>query len=170
MKLTAEVIDIVKDAQGKLKGSQRRTFMARVARALGWGGRSRAAKEFGWSRNTIRKGEKELDTGIACLDGFSLRGAKPVEERLPNLRADIRDIVEGQSQADPTFRTTRVYRRITAAEVRRQLRDDKGYSDANLPSEETIRTRLNEMGYRPMKVRKSKPKKKSRKLTRSSRI
>lgn len=168
MELTPKLIEIVKDAAEKLQGPERRTFIARVVRSMGRGGQSRAAEVFGWGRNTIRKGQHELETGIACLDGFSLRGAKPFEERLPNLRADLRDIVEGQSQTDPTFRTTQLYRRITAAEVWRQLRDVKGYAEADLPTEETVRTRLNEMGYRPMKVRKSKPKKRFQKRTRSS--
>jgi hypothetical protein len=50
---------------------------------------------------------------------------------------------------------------LTAAEVRRQLIAQKGYTDAELPTSTTIGTKLNEMGYYPMKVAKSKPKKSS---------
>ena len=135
--------------------------MATVAQALGEGGQRKAADELGWGRGTIRKGEQERRTGIECVDAFNLRGANPVEARLPNLRNDIRAIVEGQTQTDPTFRTQRLYRRISAGEVRRQLVLQKAYRDEELPHEETIRRRLNEMGYRPMRVRKSKPKKRS---------
>lgn len=161
MKLISRLKEAIVDAANKLKGTERRTFIARVARSYGRGGQRRAAAEFGWGRNTIRKGEHELRTGIGCIDGFVLRGVKPVEENLPNLRADIRDIVEELSQTDPTLKTTQIYRRITAAEVRRQLQEQKGYTDEQLPTERTIRTRLNDMGYKPAKVRKSKPKKKS---------
>ncbi len=94
-----------------------------------------------------------------CQEGGQARGPKPVETRLPNLRADIKAIVEQHCQTDPTFETTRLYRRVTAKEVRRQL-IARGYKDEDLPSEETIRTRLNLMGYGPAKVRKTKPKKK----------
>jgi hypothetical protein len=82
------------------------------------GGQRRADQELGWNRGTIRKGEHELKQGIVCLDAFSSRGRKSVEQRLPNLLSDITAIVDGQSQADPQFRTTRLYTRLTATEVR----------------------------------------------------
>lgn len=152
----------------KLKGGARRVFMARAVLSLGMGGQRQAERELGWSRNTVRKGEHERSTGITCVDGFNLRGAKPVEARLPQLREDIKAIVDGQSQTDPSFRTIRLYRRLTSGEVRRQLVKQKGYQESQLPSEDTIRVRLNDMGYRPAKVQKSKPKKKSLKRTPSS--
>ena len=161
MELSDGLKEAIADAADKLKGTERRTFVARVAQAFGWGGQRRAAEEFGWGRNTIRKGRQELITGFGCVDGFNLRGALPIEERLPHLQEDIVAIVEGMSQTDPTFKTTRIYRRITAGEVRQQLHEKKGYGHDNLPSERTIRRRLNTLGYRPAKVRKSKAKKKS---------
>ena len=112
-----------------LRGAQRRLFMARTVRALGRGGQRQAEAEFGWSRVTVRKGMAELDSGITCRDDASQRGRPRAEERLPNLLADIKDIVTGQSQADPRFRTLRLYTRLTAEEVRRQLLARKGYRD-----------------------------------------
>lgn len=53
-----------------------------------------------------------------------------------------------------------VYTRISTAEVRRQLIAQKGYSAEELPSKETILTRLNQLGYYPSKVGKTKPLKK----------
>jgi len=170
MDLTGGVKELLLDASSKLKGTARRTFMAHVVRRLGRGGQTVAQNELGWGRNTVRKGEQELSTGIARPDAFHLRGIKPVEARLPKLREDIRTIVEGQCQADPTFRTTRIYRRMSAAEVRRQLIEQKGYSDQELPSAETIRKRLNDMGFRPSKVLKSQPKKSSKKPMPSSTV
>jgi len=49
---------------------------------------------------------------------------------------------------------------MSVAEVRRQLITQKGYSPESLPSEETIRTRLNQLGYYPSQVGKTKPQKK----------
>jgi hypothetical protein len=43
--------------------------------------------------------------------------------------------------------------------VRRQLIEQKGYQEEELPSEETIRCRLNEMGYSLKRVVKAKPQK-----------
>jgi hypothetical protein len=151
-----------------LKGSARRLFIARTVTELGPGGQRRAERELGWNRETIRKGTRELQHGIVCLDNFSARGRKRAEDHLPSLLTDITAIVDSQSQADPQFRTKRLYTRLDAAEVRRQLIAQKGYCDAELPTVQTITTKLNALGYYPQKVAKSEPKKSSRKPTRSS--
>jgi hypothetical protein len=52
---------------------------------------------------------------------FSARGRKSTEEHPPNLLDDIRAITDSQSQTDPTFETTQLYTRLTAAEMREQL-------------------------------------------------
>jgi hypothetical protein len=61
------------------------------------------------------------------------------------------------SQIDPSFKTQRLYTRLSAAEVRRQLIVQKQYTDAQLPSEQTIRRRLNQLGYYPARIAKTKP-------------
>jgi len=82
---------------------------------------------------------------------------------LPHLLTDIQAIVDSQSQTDPQFRTNRLYTRLSAAEVRRQLIAQKAYPDADLPTVQTISTKLTELGYYPKKVAKTQPQKKSRK-------
>lgn len=151
-----------------LKGSARRMFMARTVRELGSGGQTRAAREFHWGRMTIRKGLHELDSGLQCADACAVRGRKRAEEHLPHLLTDIQALVDGQSQADPQFRTQRLYTRLTSAEVRRQLIAQKGYSDAQLPTAETIGAKLNALGYYPQKVAKTQPQKKFPKPTPAS--
>ena len=151
-----------------LKGSARRVFMARTVKELGPGGQRPAERELGWRRATIRKGTRELDSGFAIVDAFALRGRKRAEEHLPDLLADIAAIVDGQSQADPQFRTTRLYTRLTAAEVRRQLIAQKGYTDDELPTAQTIGGKLAALGYHPRKVAKSRPQKRSPRPTPSS--
>lgn len=143
-----------------LKGSNRRKFMARVVKGLGKGGQRQAEKELGWDRGTIRKGMCELESGFECYDNFSARGRQPIEYHLPELLNDIEAIAEGEAQTDPTFKTTRKYIRVSAAEVRKQLVKEKGYSEEELPCEDTIRRKLNQLGYYPKKVRKSQPLKK----------
>lgn len=102
----------------------------------------------------------EVDSGIECLDNYEARGRKRAEERLPNLLMDIAAIVEGQSQTDATFESTRLYARLSAAVVRHALITQKGYPDAELPSEETIRVKLNMLGYNLRTVKKNQPQKK----------
>jgi hypothetical protein len=48
---------------------------------------------------------------------------------------------------------------LTAAEVRRQLIAKVGYTDKELPTATTIGTTLNQWGYYPTRVAKSKPQK-----------
>jgi hypothetical protein len=153
------------DTAKELHGAERRRFMARTVRALGDGGQRRAEQELGWNRVTIRKGMHELTSGITCCDDFSSRGRFRAEERLPNLFSDIKDIVTSQSQADPRFRTLRLYTRLTAEEVRRQLIATKGYNDKELPQSRTIRSKLNDLGFHPTKVLKCQPKKRSSRPT-----
>ena len=160
MALTDELKALFRDTANKLKGHERRTFMARVVKLLGKGGQRRAERELDWNRGTIRKGRHELASGIACEDAFSARGRKRAEEHLPNLLEDIKAIADEQSQVDPTFRTTRLYTRLTAKEVRKQLILQKGYTDEELPTEETIRVKLNELEYQLRSVQKCRPQKK----------
>jgi Rhodopirellula transposase DDE domain len=159
MELTDELKSLLIDTARQLKGSGRRLFMARTVKALGPGGASRAEREFGWNRKTIRKGMHEVESGITCLDAFGARGRKLAEEHLPNLLMDLKAIVDGQSQTDPQFKTSRLYTRLSATEVRRQLIAKFGYRDEELPTATTIATKLNQLGYYPTKVAKSKPKK-----------
>ena len=168
MELTNSLKSLFIETAQSLQGSARRLLMARTVQELGSGGQRRAERELGWSRMTIRKGTHELTSGIICLDAFAARGRKRAEAHLPSLLPDIKAIVDSQSQADPQFRTTRLYTRLTAAEVRRQLIAQKGYSDAALPTVPTITTKLNDLGYYPKKVAKSQPQKKSQKPRRSS--
>jgi len=142
-----------------LKGSDRRLFMARTVKELGHGGQRLAERELGWNRETIRKGRRELESGVVCFDAFSARGRKRAEEHMPNLLDDIRALVDSQSQVDPQFRSQRLYTRLSGAEVRRQLILQKGYSDDELPTAETINSKLNALGYYPKKVAKSQPQK-----------
>jgi hypothetical protein len=168
MELTDSVKVLLIETANSLKGSARRLFMARTVKELGVGGQRQAARDLGWGRMTIRKGMHELESGLHCIDAFALRGRKRAEEHLPNLLSDLQAIVDSQSQTDPQFRTNRLYTRLTAAEVRRQLIAQQGYTDAELPTAETIGTKLNALGYYPQKVLKSQPQKKSLKPTPSS--
>lgn len=121
--------------------------MARVAETLGRGGPSLLQRELGWSRETNRKGSRELKSGFICYDNFMARGRPRSEVQLPNLLADIQAIADQHSQTDPSFKRSRLYLRLSAASVRQQLLEQKGYREEALSSQEVIRQRLNELGY-----------------------
>jgi hypothetical protein len=153
---------LLQETANTLTGYARRQFMARTVEALFQGRPYRAEQELGWNRWTVTKGLQELRSGMECVDGRrGATGRKPAEAYLPHLLDDIRDLVDSQSH--------RLYTRMSAAEVRRQLRDTKGYQEEELPSEETLRCKLNQLGYHPVRVQKIQVKKKSLKPMPSSR-
>jgi hypothetical protein len=168
MELTDTRIAWLIETAKVLKGYERRRFLARTVHELGPGGQRRAERELGWHRQTIRKAIRELASGLHCLDAVAFRRRKRAEERLPRLLDDIKALVDGQSQTDPSFRSTRLYTRLTAAEVRRQLILQHGYTDDELPTARTISTKLRALGYHPTKVAKTQPQKRSPRPTPSS--
>jgi hypothetical protein len=169
MRPDPEMVPVLIDTAQALKGSQRRLFMAKTVAAMGRGGQIWAEAHLGWNRETIRKGMHELRSGMTCVDAFHCRRRKPAEEHLPRLLDDIRSIADGPSQADPKFQTNRLFTRISAAEVRRQLIATKGYTDEQLPTQQTINKKLNLLGYRLSKVAKCRPQKESSRPMPSSR-
>jgi len=142
-KLSSAIKNFLNETRSKLKGSERRKFMANVVRLLGKGGQRLAERELGWDRETIIRGTKELASGFGCVDHYSGRGRHRIEQQLPNLLDDIKEIVDPVSQCDPTFRTAQLYSPITAKEVLRRLIEDKHYSLDQVPTMRTISNKLN---------------------------
>ncbi len=166
--LDEKIIKIYKETSTMLTGSDRRIFQARITNEYLDGNPNRAESVFGWGRNTVKLGLKELETGYICYVEIHKRGDKKTEEKLPNIEQDIKAIVEPHSQVDPKFKTSLTYTRITAKAVRKALLDDKGYTDQELPTERTISNILNRSGYTLKRVLKTKPQKKSKRPMRSS--
>ncbi len=160
MKFTTKDLEIWETTATKLSGKDKRMFMAQVVERLGYGGQSFVEKEFGWCRETVRKGRRECN-GEKVEGDLSARGRKKSEVHLPYLLEDIKSIVEPISQTDPSFRTDQLYSPITANEVHRRLIEDKGYQAEELPCVRTISNKLKNLGFRLRRVQKSKPLKKN---------
>lgn len=159
MRLTHEFKATLNEAKAGLSGYARRHFMAKIVETVFAGKPSHAENELGWNRTTLRKALDELKGEFCYVDRYHERGRKRSEAHLPNLLTDICAIVDSQSQTDPTFRTQRLYTRLSAAEVRQQLLKQKGYEDDDLPCAATIGNKLNELGYHLRPVQKSRPQK-----------
>jgi hypothetical protein len=144
----------VKDAAQKLTGYSKRDFMGKVAEDYFSGSARKVETVLGWNRKSVQLGMDERRTGLICADNYGARGRHKSEEILPNLEADIRSLVDPESQADPKFQSTFLYMRISAREVRERLVKERGYSEAELPYRETIGAILNRMGYRLKKLKR----------------
>lgn len=165
MEWTESYKQILRETAKVLKGASRRRFMAQIVLELGYGGQSKAERELGWNRGTMRKGISEVTSGITQVDNYRARGRKKAEWYLPNLLEDIQTIVDCNSQTDPSFQTKRLYTRLSARQVREELIRQYNYPEQELPSPETIRQKLNQLGYYPQRVAKTQPQKKFLKQT-----
>jgi hypothetical protein len=158
--LTQEVIASFKDAARKLTGPKRRAFQAQVTLDYLDGSVWKAERVFGWSHHTVTLGLNELRTGITCMGNFSARGNHKTEVKWPELEADMRALAEPESQADPKFQSPFLYTRMTAKAMRKALIDQKGWTDEELPHQNTIGEIMNRLGYKLRRVQKTKPLKK----------
>lgn len=143
-----------KDAAKKLTGYRRRDFMAKVAEDY-FNSSARKVETFmGWNRDSVQLGLHERRTGLICVDNYRARGRHKSEILLPSLEANIRSLVDPESQADPPFQSTFLYAKITAKAVLSALVSHHNYQIEELPSRQTIGTILNRMGYRLKKHKK----------------
>jgi Rhodopirellula transposase DDE domain len=153
--------ELIRSAARRLKGHERRLFMAEVATQLCEGSARKAERRFGWGRDTVDTGLHEASGRLRCLENFAAKGRQRSEDKNPKLAADIRVIVEPYTQADPELKSSRRYTNLSAAEVRQALLD-KGHAEDALPSVRTLRDILNRMNYRLKRIRKGKPLKKTK--------
>jgi hypothetical protein len=159
--IATEPLDaLIRSGARRLTGFRRRAFLAEVAKELCDGSPRKAERRFGWGRDKVAKGLRETERGMRCLEDFAARGRRRSEDKDPQLAADIRAIVEPHTYADPELKFQRRYTNLSTAEVRDAL-IAKGYSDAELPSERTMREILNRMNYRLKRIEKGKPLKKT---------
>jgi len=128
--------------------------MAKVAEDYFEGLARKAETYLGWNRDSIQLGLHERRSGILCVDNYQAHGRRKSEANNPALEADIRTLVDVQSQADPKLQSTFLYARISARAVRAALVNEKGYNEAQLPCRQTIRSILNRLGYRLKKPKR----------------
>ena len=157
--LTPKMIDTLREAARELTGSKRRAFEARVSLDYLGGDARLTETVFGWSRHTVAKGMKELQSGQVIPD--APRASKPkTEEANPQLAQDIIELVEPHAQTDPKFQGLFKYTRLTSKAVREMLIEHKNYTSEELPHQSTIGNMLDRLGYKMRRVQKAKPQKK----------
>ena len=152
--LSDQIKTTFKDAARKLTGQKKREFTAQVALDYFDGSARKTEAIMGWDRRSIQRGLKSLKTGIPYQDNYQARGRKKIEEILPSLSEDIRELVDGDAQVDPTFGSEFRYLKVSARAVRDALITQKGYNDEVLPSRQAIGRLLNRLGYRLRKPSK----------------
>jgi transposase len=122
---------------------QRRLVAGAVARSLGRGGKSRVAAASGLSRNTVIKGQAEVEAGVVPSDRIRAPGAgdKKAIDKQPGLLAALDELVHPDTRGNPmsplrwTLKSTyELARELTAqgfqvsAELVRRTLHDMGFS------------------------------------------
>ncbi len=167
IEIPEECKHLIQLAAKKLKGHERRVFMAEVAETLCYGSSRLTETEFGVGRQTVELGIHEKRTGLICYGNYASSGKQKTEDTSLQLIQDIRSLVEPESQADSQLRNTFAYTRVTAKAVRQKLIEEKAWDENSLPQVRTFNNILNRLGYKLRKVEKTEPEKKSRKPTQS---
>lgn len=160
MKYNIELKALIKDAAKRLTSFKRRAYQSKITLEYFNGSSRKAEREMGWGRECVEKGLQEAKSGIRCVDNFRGRGRKRTEDKLPNLKKDIKSLADPQTQADPSMKSSFTYTRITTKAMRKALIDEKGHTNDELPTDVSIGRILDRLGYNLKRVQKSKPLKK----------
>ena len=165
--VSPQIVDLISRLVDLIPWPVRRQAMGDVTLSL-LDGKHRVAEDvFGWNRTAAELGMNEYRSGISCVNDLSNRQKPKTEEKFPKLLADIRQIMDPHSQAEPRLRTTLLYTNMTAQAVYDALLQ-KGWSKETLPRVRTISNILGRHDYRLRTVTKTKVQKKRRTPTRSS--
>jgi len=118
------VTELLADVTPLLDERQRRLTAAAGARALGRGGIAVVMRQTGMSRNTVKRGIRELEEGVE-LEAGRVRGAgagrKRAIEQDPGLLEALAELVDQESRGDPesplrwTCKSTRQLARALSA-------------------------------------------------------
>ncbi|NTW84501.1 MAG: transposase [Chlorobiaceae bacterium] len=164
--ISPEMVDLILRLVDLIPWPARRCAMGDVTQTL-LDGKHRVAEDaFGWGRSVVEVGIKEFQTGFLCINDLSARHKPKAEEKNPALLAEIRAIMEPQSESESHLRTTLLYSNMTAQAVYNALLE-KGWSAGSLPTVRTISNILIRHDYRLRTVAKTEVQKKQRKPTQS---
>jgi hypothetical protein len=165
--VSPDVVELISRLVAMIPWPSRRQAMGDVAVTLLEGKARLAENVFGWGRSGVVVGINEYQSGIVCVNDVSERRKPKVEDKAPELLADIERIMEPKSQAEPRLRTALHYTNLTAQAVYEALLA-KGWTEEALPTVRTLSNILNRHDYRLRTVAKTKVQKKQRKPMPSS--
>jgi len=139
------------DVRGTLNEKQRRQYAASLAKAWGYGGATVVHQVTGISLNTITRGKRELEQREQeqeqeqPLESSRIRaaggGRKSTEEKYPNIRDHIQQIVDGSTYGNPE--KILFWINMSLRKIARKLQEQ--YGEKVSPG--TVRRILKNMGY-----------------------
>jgi hypothetical protein len=154
------IIEVISLLVARIPWPSNRSAMAEVTTRI-LDGKPRVAESvFGWGRDAVKLGMNELRTGIVCINDLSKRRKPKIEEKYPEMLADIHSIMAPECQADPKLQNQLAYTNKTAAAVRDALLA-KGWPEDRVPGVRTLSNVLFRQDYRLRTVVKTRVQKKT---------
>lgn len=97
--------------------------------------------------------------GLIKKNKIETRGRKSLLKKYPELKDDIKRILETQLSTDPKFKSEKRYVRLTVKEIKLELIKTGKYQE-NSFNNSSLNNIINKIGYNLKKVKKTKPLKK----------
>lgn len=87
---------------------------------------------------------------------IEFRGRKKVEDKFPEIKNQIRDILNHYEYTDSHFKTETLFVDLSLQNLRNELIHRYGYTEKTCPCRSTLLRILNDLGYKIQKVKKTK--------------
>ena len=87
---------------------------------------------------------------------IEFRGRKKVDDKFPEIKNQIRDILNDYEYTDSHFKTETLFVDLSLQNLRNELIHRYGYTEKTCPCRSTLLRILNDLGYKIQKVKKTK--------------
>ena len=87
---------------------------------------------------------------------IEFRGRKKIEDKFPEIKNQIRDILNDYEYTDSHFKTETLFVDLSLQNLRNELIHRYGYTEKTCPCRSTLLRILNDLGYKIQKVKKTK--------------
>ena len=159
-------VEVIREAAKCLTGRARRLFQAKMCSKYANESPRVAESLFGWNRKAVERGIDEQPPDCSKVaptsqtDTTSHRGRPRVEDQCPDILRVTKQLLDGKTQADPKFQTTKLFTRITGISLRESLASTLGIPIHKIPSSRTLQRVMNRNGHSLRRLRKTLPLKK----------
>lgn len=152
-KLENDYKNVVKNIKNMSNGIERDLAIGALVSDLGDRCINAVSKAIGVCREKVKSCHEIFINGKQI--SIELRGRKKITDKYPNLTNDIEKVIEKYKNVDSHFKTETLYVSINPKAIIYELVSNYDYPE-NFACYNTIKSILNEMGYKLHKIPKSK--------------
>lgn len=158
MILSQKIENSYKNCIENIKKVKNKLEKAKMIKALicdlGGKGISIIANLLGMAFNTVKS--YYLTDFNSIQISIEFRGRKKVEDKFPEIKHQIRDILNNYEYTDSHFKTETLFVDLSLKNLRNELIQRYDYTEETCPCKSTLSRLLNDLGYKIQKVKKTK--------------